>query len=159
MMKRLILTFIILLLTLPANAARTFTDSDLETYKQDSNVESKERYRPERTKEKKLRDSNDNKHTKKKRESWCRKGNKFRDKVNKAEKELAKAENRIDEYRKALAVRKSDLRSAMRKLKRSRERLEDTEEEYRKFKDRAYRQDIPRDWYECYYDGYDEYNK
>jgi chromosome segregation ATPase len=156
-MKRLIFTFIILLFTLPASAARTFTDSDLKTYKQDSTVESSDRYRPDRTEEKTLSDSTDNNHVKNKRESWCRKGKKFRGKVDKAQKTLDKAEARMNEYRQALSIRKSALRRAMRKLKRSRERLEDAEEEYRKFTDRAYRQNIPRDWYECYYDGYDEY--
>jgi len=159
MMKKLMFTFIVVLLTLPVNAARTFTDSDLEIYMQDSTVESTERYRPERRKKETVRELNDNKQAKNKKESWCRKGEKYRDKVNSAQRDLDKAENRINQYRKALAVRKSDLRSAMRALKRSRERLEAVKEEYRNFEDRAYRQNIPRDWYECYYDGYDEYRE
>ena len=156
-MKKLIFTFIILLFAHPAGAGRTFTDSDLEIYKQDSNVERSDYYTPKRRKATAFKESADNKNTKRERESWCRKGKKHRDTVNRAQADLDKAEHRIDEYRKALAVRKSDLRSAMRNLKRSRDRLAAAEEEYRNFEDRAYRQNIPRDWYECYYDGYDEY--
>ncbi|KPJ98481.1 MAG: hypothetical protein AMK71_11315 [Nitrospira bacterium SG8_35_4] len=154
-MKKLIFTFIILLFAHPAGAGRTFTDSDLEIYKKDNSVAIKDQYRPVHRKETALKQPDNT--AQKEKQSWCRRGKKHRDTVNRAQADLDKAEHRIDEYRKALAVRKSDLRSAMRNLKRSREKLDAAEEEYRNFEDRAYRQNIPRDWYECYYDGYDEY--
>jgi hypothetical protein len=157
MMKTLILTFIIALFALPARAGRTFTDADLDMYKQDGSADGGDHYRPVHKKEPPARRSNYT--ALKEKESWCRKGKKYRDKISKAQHTLEKAENRIDQYRKALSVRKSDLRSAMRNLKRSRERMDAAEEDYRNFEDRAYRLNIPRDWYECYYDGYNEYKE
>jgi len=152
-MKTLICIAMIAFFVLPAGAARTFTDSDLEGYRQEGNSVSTERYRPKHE----PAGSQSQKNAGPQKKTWCRDGKRYRDKVSRAKEDLEKAEKRMDGYREALAVSKSDLRAAMRNLKRSRENLKAAEEDYRDFEDRAYRQNIPRDWYECYYDGYDEY--
>jgi hypothetical protein len=130
-----------------AEDPHTFTDQDLENYKSTGGTVVPQGEIP-RTSDI-LHEINENQN----KEWWCEKGEDYMKRIKNAKKDVEEAEEKLNKKRhdNFASYYKDSFGESMAEedLKRAQRRLENCEDDFREFEDKAHRWNVPPGWLRC----------